>query len=145
MRLILRPTLPYTAYSTAITEVEHFKLTEDTKYPGIVLCMRPANGRRRYIRRRYNVTSSLIGLAHTQKWLLSASPLGASYGHLLLAYIWRRLTVLEQDQPLKYTGRGTGTETFGVNNVQWPHVHTTKVSEWSSLSAFFRPSTLRST
>ena len=31
-------------------------------YTGIILCMRPANGRR-----RYNVTSSLIGWAHTQK------------------------------------------------------------------------------
>ena len=29
---------------------------------GIILCMRPANGRR-----RYNVTSSLIGWTHTQK------------------------------------------------------------------------------
>ena len=30
-------------------------------FPGIILCMRPANERR-----RYNVTSSLIGWAHTQ-------------------------------------------------------------------------------
>ena len=29
--------------------------------PGLILCMRPDNGRRRYI-----VTSSLIGWAHTQ-------------------------------------------------------------------------------
>ena len=33
----------------------------DTPVAGIILCMHPANGRR-----RYNVTSSLIGWAHTQ-------------------------------------------------------------------------------
>ena len=35
--------------------------------PGIILCVHPANGRRRYI-----VTSSLIGWAHSQNdpWLL---------------------------------------------------------------------------
>ena len=33
----------------------------DAWYPGIILCIRPANGRRRYI-----VTSSLIGWAHAK-------------------------------------------------------------------------------
>ena len=33
------------------------------RYCGIILCMRPANERRRYV-----VTSSLIGWAHTQKY-----------------------------------------------------------------------------
>ena len=37
----------------------------DVLYTGIILCMRPANGRR-----RYNVTSSLIGWAHKTKWSL---------------------------------------------------------------------------
>ena len=39
-----------------------------TEYPGIILCMRPA-----YERRRYNITSSLIGWAHTQNdpWYLT--------------------------------------------------------------------------
>ena len=36
-------------------------LHRDLLTPGIILCMCPANGRR-----RYNVTSSLIGWAHTQ-------------------------------------------------------------------------------
>ena len=36
-------------------------ISNETHHAGIILCMRPANERRRYI-----VTSSLIGWAHTQ-------------------------------------------------------------------------------
>ena len=38
-----------------------FHVLQVVTLPGIILYMRPANGRR-----RYNVTSSLIGWAHTQ-------------------------------------------------------------------------------
>ena len=47
--------------------------------PGIIMCMRPASERRRYI-----VTSSLIGWAYTKKWSMSSSY------HLYLLTHWCR-------------------------------------------------------
>ena len=61
--------VPLTDQQISIANVT-FTLTMNwlLKLPGIILCMRPANEGW-----RYNVTSSLIGRAHTQNvsWLLS--------------------------------------------------------------------------
>ena len=63
--LHLLPEIRLASFDKSLTVVNQ----AGTSTPGIILCMRPTNKRRSFIaneRRRYKVTSSLIGWAHWQ-------------------------------------------------------------------------------
>ena len=68
--------------SSATISIDSKELLLIWPYTGIILCMRRANERRRYI-----VTSSLIGWAHTQNWSLLTANASLWSAYIVLLFI----------------------------------------------------------